>query len=141
MLGADPNAWDKNGYAPLHRAHFLGDAQLLRLLCSSGADPNLCDAGDLGLTPLHWAVSYHLKDACIALVREYGCNVNCVSARFNVTPLMSAVGRNWYEGVRMLVEELGADIHARDVIGLRAVDMARSERVVWYLEKAARNIV
>ena len=139
-LGADPNAVDRNGCSPLHRPHFLADARLLTLLCARGANPRLCDAGDLGLTPLHWAVCYRIKPACVALVREHGCDINCVSARYGVTPLMSAVGRGWYEGVQMLVDEFGADIDARDVTGLRAVDMAQTERIVWFLEKAARRV-
>ena len=134
-LGADPNAADRNGYSPLHKSHFLSDGRLLQLLCSSGADPKKCDTGDLGLSPLHWAVCYRLQSACVSLVREYGCDVNCVSARYGITPLMSAVSRDWYEGVRVLVEELGADIHLRDVAGLRAVDMARTERIVRFLAR------
>ena len=136
-LGADPNAFDRNGYSPLHKAHFLSDIRLVRLLCAKGANPQLCDSGDLGLSPLHWAVCYRLQGAIVALVREHGCDVDCLSERFGITPLMSAVGRDWYEGVRILVEELGADVNARDIAGLRAVDMARTERIVRFL--AARG--
>ncbi len=41
--------------------------------------------------------------------------------------------------MRILVDELGASVNARDIAGLRAVDMARTERIVRFLEKAARG--
>jgi Ankyrin repeats (3 copies)/Ankyrin repeat len=52
--GADPNATDKNGVAPLHRAVRTRCAAAVQALLSAGAKPDL--ANQNGSTPLHLAV-------------------------------------------------------------------------------------
>jgi hypothetical protein len=52
--GADPNAIDKSGVAPLHRAVRTRSSGAVRTLIDNGADPLLMNKG--GSTPLHLAV-------------------------------------------------------------------------------------
>ena len=48
---ANPNVADENGMTPLHIASQVGDARLVRVLCSNGADPNAATS-EGGHTPL-----------------------------------------------------------------------------------------
>lgn len=52
--GADPNATDKSGVAPLHRAVRTRCSSAVRALLEDGADPRLMNKS--GSTPLHLAV-------------------------------------------------------------------------------------
>ena len=52
--GADPNACDKSGVAPLHRAVRTRSAAAVRALLENGADLRLMNKS--GSTPLHLAV-------------------------------------------------------------------------------------
>jgi ankyrin repeat protein len=52
--GADPNAFDNSGVAPLHRAVRTRSSQAVRALIDRGADPRL--KNKRGSTPLHLAV-------------------------------------------------------------------------------------
>ena len=53
-VGADPNALDKSGVAPLHRAVRTRSLPAVRALLDGGADPR--GPNKSGLTPLHLAV-------------------------------------------------------------------------------------
>jgi ankyrin repeat protein len=52
--GADPNAFDKSGVAPLHRAVRTRCSPAVRALIENGADPRVMN--NSGSTPLHLAV-------------------------------------------------------------------------------------
>lgn len=54
LAGADPNAVDRSGVAPLHRAARLRSFAAVRPLVSGGADPMRRNRS--GSTPLHLAV-------------------------------------------------------------------------------------
>jgi len=53
--GADPNARQQGGFAPLHEAALNGNLELVRLLLEHGADPRL--PNDDGATPISLARS------------------------------------------------------------------------------------
>ena len=63
--GANPNATNSYGYAPLHVAAFAGQTAIVEALLNAGADPNVvpAEASDskntlkrcAGMTPLHFA--------------------------------------------------------------------------------------
>lgn len=53
-IGADPNAWDKSGVAPLHRAVRTRSLPAVRALLDGGAHP--IKRNKSGSTPLHLAV-------------------------------------------------------------------------------------
>jgi ankyrin repeat protein len=50
--GCNTNACNKEGMAPVHKAAAQGDADVVKLLVSNGASPNLQDS--LGFTPMHF---------------------------------------------------------------------------------------
>ena len=55
--GADPNAANARGDAPLHWACYRGDVLSARALLAAGADVHA--RGDVGNTPLHMACTEH----------------------------------------------------------------------------------
>jgi hypothetical protein len=82
--GGDPNAFDKSGVAPLHRAVRTRCSAAVSALIENGADPRLMNKS--GSTPLHLAVqntgrSHSGSDAAkdeqariIAVLLEHGAN-------------------------------------------------------------------
>ena len=69
--GADVNAQDADGDAPLHGAAQIGDVEIINLLLDKGADPNLKNR--LGGTPLMWAAVFGNEPAAVRLL-ERGAN-------------------------------------------------------------------
>ena len=69
--GADVNAQDADGDAPLHGAAQYGDVEILNLLLDKGADPNIKNR--LGGTPLMWAAVFGNETAAVRLL-ERGAN-------------------------------------------------------------------
>jgi ankyrin repeat protein len=67
--GAEVNATQQGGWAPLHAAAVHGNLPLVRLLLKAGADPGA--KNDAGQTPSALAQTKHHKDV-IALLRERG---------------------------------------------------------------------
>lgn len=70
-LGADANAQDNDGDAPLHGAAQSGNVEIMDLLLAKGGDPNL--KNKQGGTPLMWAVVFGHEDAARRLI-EAGAN-------------------------------------------------------------------
>jgi ankyrin repeat protein len=101
--GADPNALDKSGVAPLHRAVRTRAAEAVRALINNGADPLLMNK--TGSTPLHLAVqntgrSDSGSDAAregqaliIALLLEHGANPTDTDA--NGKTVAAAASSDW----------------------------------------------
>jgi len=68
LAGADVNAQDLSGSAPLHRAAFFGRTDLVILLIENGAKVNIRNS-ILDSTPLHSAVQEGHVDAVEALLK------------------------------------------------------------------------
>ena len=66
--GADVNAQDNDGDAPLHGAAQSGNVEILDLLLDKGADPNL--KNKQGGTPLMWAAVFGHEDAARRLIQR-----------------------------------------------------------------------
>ena len=69
--GADVNAQDNDGDAPLHGAAQTGNVEILDMLLDRGANPNL--KNKQGGTPLMWAAVYGHEDAARWLM-EHGAD-------------------------------------------------------------------
>lgn len=101
--GADPNALDKSGVAPMHRAVRNRSSTAVNALISNGADPRLKNKN--GSTPLHLAVQNTGKsnsgsDAAkdeqrriIALLLERGATPTDVDANGNT--VVAAASSDW----------------------------------------------
>lgn len=105
--GPDGTAFTMKGATPYFLAAVAGDASLMRLLGTSGADPRLTAEG--GATPLMAAA----RSACTGSCEFRGANleVDLVAAAAALEAVMVAV-------------ELGADIHAANEDGQTAMHMA-----------------
>ena len=118
--GADPNVPDNFGTTPLHFAVTGGKTDLVRLLLSHAADPNIAAVRpDITCHPLH-ATCRNLKEPIhyevVKLLLEYNADVN-VRAEFDESALHYAVSRystgndKRSELVHLLVDA-GADVNA-----------------------------
>lgn len=63
----------KTGWTPLHLAAIQGDAGIVRVLLSEGADPNI--AADSLCTPLHWARLMKKDNAAEILIAHGGVDL------------------------------------------------------------------
>ena len=94
------------GTTPLMQAVLYGDAQSVRLLLNSGAEPNV--RNEAGATPLMWAVNDLEKTR---LLLDRGADVNARSEDSR-TALLIAAGRFGSREVVKLLLDRGADIKA-----------------------------
>lgn len=118
--GAILTARDNQGKTVLHYAAENSCAEIVRFLLDAGASATIRD--NRMATPLHYASSYATPDVVKLLLDE---NAD-IEARCNLgaTPLLwSAMNRTSCETANFLLEE-GANIMARDIDGLTAVDHA-----------------
>ena len=110
MLTEDPDVVRRRGLGgstPLMYAALYGDADSVRRLLESGADPNL--RNDAGATALMWAASDLGKTR---LLVEHGADVNARSDNGR-TPLMIAAGRYGSAPVVKLLLDHGANPSAQ----------------------------
>jgi len=131
-LGADPNAVDDDGEAPLHwlaqdPADDLPVRDAVAALVAAGAQIDLPFEG-AGLSPLILAAGYGELEAAAALI-EYGASVDFQAggeedgAGAGYTALMVAAVRGDVEMVRRLLDA-GADRALRAADGMTAADLA-----------------
>ncbi len=116
--GADVNARNHVGYAPLH---YSLSVALSGLLIEKGADVNA--RNNEGRTPLHYAVWHDNKTELVSLLIEKGADLN---ARHEVgmTPLHEAVWFNSPNAVRLLLQK-GANPFIKDNHGRTPLALAR----------------
>ncbi|MFT3823794.1 MAG: ankyrin repeat domain-containing protein [Chitinophagaceae bacterium] len=68
----DLNELDNNGHTPLHWAVFRGDIELVQILLTAGADPNIFSSD--GVTPKWRAKDFYLTEID-RLLEKYGGKV------------------------------------------------------------------
>lgn len=85
--GADVNAANEEGEAPLWTASLHGDMEIIELLIKKGADVNTCD-NKFRITPLHMVAELGQIEI-VELLLENGAYVNPLSSKM-ITPLDSA---------------------------------------------------
>ncbi len=117
QYGADPNARDKDGKAPLHYAIEKGNRDAVLLLMEYNADLNVQDEGDR--TPLYWTISYNNTDIAKLLIFS-GAEINNSTS----LPLLHrAIEKNNQEIVQLLVQSK-ADLNAKNKYGNTPLDIA-----------------
>ncbi len=110
--GANPNAADRQGCTPLHRAirsygtakgrsDMLRDAELVRILLAAGANPNARDVN--GSTPLHRTAERRNASALVEALVAGGAELG-VQDRWGDTPMIRARNRGNGVVARALVK-------------------------------------
>jgi hemoglobin len=117
--GADPDAREGEGHAPLYRAS-TGD--VARVLLAAGATADVVSGPTRG-TPLHQAARRDNVSVAEALLNR-GATIDARDAK-GQTPLRRAVNCRQLQMVRFLVQH-GADPHAADRRGVTPFDVART---------------
>lgn len=118
--GADVNATNANGGTPLMYAALGGDATVTWLLLEAGARHDA--RAKLGWTALEVAAVKGYTSVARKLLAS-GADPD-VRDTYGWTPLMRAVDTRRLEFVRMLLEETGADLSARQESGVMALHIA-----------------
>ena len=110
--GADIEAKDECGHAPLYNAIESGNEAMVRMLLENGAHVNTQDK--YGETLLHETVVLG-REALVQLLLDNGADID-IRNREGYTPLMWAIFTDRNEMVKLLVEN-GADVDAPDNYG------------------------
>jgi len=116
--GADVNTKDRRGASLLLYAAAYGSPESVKLLLDSGADVDAANAFDV--TPLIWAGG---EPAKVRMLVAKGANVNRKTKKGR-TPLMIAAACDGCVDTVALLLERGADVKAKDEVGVAALDMA-----------------
>lgn len=98
--GADVNAQDNDGDAPLHGAAQNGNVEIIDMLLAKGADPNL--KNKLGGTPLMWAAVFGHEGAARRLI-ERGADPSLKDAE-GMTARDWAIKNNRHDVARLLAK-------------------------------------
>lgn len=117
--GADPNARDAEGTPALMAAVLFANADSAKLLLDHHADPNA--SNKTGATALMWAMPDVAK---ARLLIAAGADVNARAKNTQRTPLLIAASYPQSMPVLQLLLDHGADIHAKDRLGVHALGRA-----------------
>ncbi|URE35049.1 26S proteasome non-ATPase regulatory subunit [Musa troglodytarum] len=114
ISAADPsingvNSKDEEGWAPIHSAASIGNAEIVEILLSRGGDANLTNDG--GRTALHYAASKGWLKVAEVLI-THGAKIN-KKDKVGCTPLHRAASTGKSELCELLIEE-GADVDVVD---------------------------
>jgi ankyrin repeat protein len=147
---SDLSGVDESGATPFWRAAYASDVPAMKLLAARGADPHLPTIKPAG-RPQFGDSNREVKDVSGLPPVPVGGP--------SVTPLMAATGvgyaegfaanshiihpAGWLPGVKYLVEELGADVNARDHEGNTALHNAAARgdiEVILYLVSRGADV-
>ena len=122
--GADPDRKDPLGYPPLCLAAGLGNAQMVEVLLTAGADPLLLDTR-MGASALHKASQSGVVDVARLLIRR-GAFIDLQAPTHGHTPLIDAAWHKRAGMVAYLLEQ-GAIPTIRAHQGYTALNVARRD--------------
>lgn len=122
--GADVNALESNGDAPLVMAAYLGHTDVVRVLLEAGADVTAVDPG-MKATALH-AAAYAGRTEAAALLIKHGIEINKQGPYNGYTALHDAIWQNNIDTARVIIEA-GADLSLRNHEGQTPLEFARSK--------------
>jgi ankyrin repeat protein/ketosteroid isomerase-like protein len=118
--GANINAPGDRSTPPLAYAAAAGSIEAMRMLLAAGADVNARTA--FGATALHWATHDTAK---MQLLVSHGADVNAVTRNKRTPLILAAFNNPSPEAVALLLEK-GADLNAKDALGVTALLAATS---------------
>lgn len=132
MLKQRPDVIDEissHGFTPLGIATHFGKDEVVRLLLTKKADPNIPSQNGYQIYPLHTALTGQY-DGISKMLIEAGADINVVQ-NANITPLHLAAQQGNIDLIIILLEN-GADITVQTSTGQTASDLA--------MEKGHREI-
>lgn len=115
------NEISTHGFTPLGIAAHFDKEDIVRILLSHHADPNICSQNGYNSYPLHAALNNN-NEVISKMLIEAGAEVNIVQSG-RVSPLHLAAQHGNIELIIVLLEQ-GADISARTEFNLTAADLA-----------------
>ncbi|XP_049991309.1 2-5A-dependent ribonuclease [Alexandromys fortis] len=145
--GADPHRRKKNGATPFIIAGTHGDVRLLERFLSEGADVNECDFN--GFTAFMEAAEYGKVEALRFLFDEKA-DVNLRREttedkkrlkKGGATALMSAAENGHTEALSILLNDMGAEVDARDNMGRNALIRTLQEEDCENVEEITRLLL
>ncbi len=116
---ADVDALDFDLQTPLHIAAEYNSVEVAEICIKYGA--NVDAKRDYGKTPLHIA-SFRNSLSCLKTLIAHHADVNLTDDSSN-TPLMECSEEGNFDCAVQLIEN-GANVHAKNAIGLKAIDFA-----------------
>jgi uncharacterized protein len=128
--GADVNAIEANGDAPLVMAAYLGHTDVVRMLLDAGALVSAVDP-EMKATALH-AAAYAGRTEAAKLLIEHGIDINRQGPVNGYTALHDAIWQNNIDTAQAIVDA-GADLTLKTHEGKTPLEFAR--------EKNRREIV
>jgi ankyrin repeat protein len=119
--GSDPNALDRKGKPLLSYAAIAGHEEIVQLLISHGAKPNISYDFD-GRTALGEAVSRGLLQVTVVLLKN-GANPEKGNRGGSGIPLMKAAACGYVDIVTELISA-GSQVNSKDMFGKTAIKYA-----------------
>lgn len=123
--GANVNQKDSSGNSLLIISSADGNAEMVQLLLSSGADISAVDAS-MKATALH-AAAYLGHPEVMKILVENGINIDAQGPYNGYTALHDAVWQNNIEGVKVLVKS-GANVNLKGRNGNTPLMLAKNQR-------------
>lgn len=116
--GVSPNCWDEGGIPALGQAASAGNAALVKLLLSKGADVNATSKSTgkklpIASLPIVWYAASQGSAETLRLILQAGASANAREGGLGMTPLMAAASFGNTETLRVLIDAK-VDLEARD---------------------------